>query len=124
MNKINKKQKKPSKYNNFLNSLKLFIAMILAVNLSNNAFSQNNTNNNTQIEYNVNKLDLEKYKSMIETRDKYISQTDNKYMNPNKYFVLNQKKMFLKSYELNRNNTKTYVDDIKNILKNKFNITT
>ncbi len=124
MNKINKPQKKPSKNNNFLNSLKLFIAMSLAVNLSNNAFSQKNTNNNTQIEYNVNKLDLEKYKSMIETRDKYISQTDNKYMNPNKYFVLNQKKMFLKSYELNRNNTKTYVDDIKDILKNKFNITT
>jgi len=98
--------------------------MSLAVTLGNDVFSQKNNDNSIKMEYKINKTDVEKYQSMIDIRDKYISQTDNTYMDPYEYFVLNQKKLFLKSYELNRENTKTYVDKIKETLNKKFNIKT
>ncbi len=68
------------------------IAGILAT--PEDTFSQSNNGNNIAVLDLSNSVNLDNYKKIINNRDKYISQLDSTYMNPNDYFVYNKKRMF------------------------------
>jgi hypothetical protein len=50
-----------------------------------------------------NKVSVSEYQRLTQERDKYIKNNwDDSHMDPNKYFVLNQKNMFQRDINMNR----------------------
>ena len=112
-----------------LNTLKLYIAMSIAWFLSSpeSLFSQTNWGTANEIWKTINisnKISVSDYQMLVKERDDYINNNwDDSYMDPNKYFVLNQKSMFNKAMSINRDWARSKLNEIEIILKNKFNKT-